>query len=348
MPWLRDRTIFLTRHGSWAYGTNIETSDEDFKGVAVPPKEYFLGFTQKFEQAESNEPDLVIYEMRKFMALARDCNPNIIEVLWTDPADHVLVTPLGEELLAHREMFLSKKAKFTFSGYAIAQLKRINTHHRWLLHPPEREPARAMFELPPETLIPADQLVAAQAEVSKQLDRWNEDFGDGLDESAKIHARERVEQYLVEMKISKDEKWQAAARMVGLNENFILQMQREKQYRNARQEWEQYQNWKVTRNVARAALEAKHGFDTKHAAHLVRLLRMCREILETGKVNVRREDREELLAIRNGAWTYERLVAWATEQDAAMNGLYKTSTLRHAPDQKALDALCISIAEKML
>jgi len=45
-------------------------------------------------------------------------------------------------------------------------------------------------------------------------------------------------------------------------------------------------------------LEAKFGFDTKHAMHLIRLLRMAREILETGVVHVKRPDAEELSAIR--------------------------------------------------
>ncbi|AEZ66297.1 hypothetical protein phiTE_131 [Pectobacterium phage phiTE] len=36
------------------------------------------------------------------------------------------------------------------------------------------------------------------------------------------------------------------------------------------------------RNAARHELEEKFGYDTKHAMHLVRLLRMSQEILETG------------------------------------------------------------------
>lgn len=59
---------------------------------------------------------------------------------------------------------------------------------------------------------------------------------------------------------------------------------------------------------ARAELEAQHGYDTKHAMHLVRLLRMGEEILSTGRVNVRREDADELMAIRKGALSYDQLL----------------------------------------
>src|SRR5271156_6546414 len=83
LGWIEDRTVLLVRHGSHAYGTNTPASDEDFKGIAIPPKNYFLGTMHRFEQAElkAPEPDAVIYDIRKFFNLAADCNPNIIEVL---------------------------------------------------------------------------------------------------------------------------------------------------------------------------------------------------------------------------------------------------------------------------
>ena len=62
-------------------------------------------------------------------------------------------------------------------------------------------------------------------------------------------------------------------------------------------------------NVKRPELVEKHGYDTKHAMHLWRLLRMCAEILETGRVLVRRPDADELLAIRDGAWRYDAIIA---------------------------------------
>jgi len=76
---------------------------------------------------------------------------------------------------------------------------------------------------------------------------------------------------------------------------------------------------------------------------------MCREILTTGKVVVKRPDREELLAIRNGAWSYDRLVEWAEAEDVELEQLYKTSkALPQTPDRKYLDKLCISLVEKSL
>ncbi|MDP2647726.1 MAG: nucleotidyltransferase, partial [Candidatus Yanofskybacteria bacterium] len=90
------------------------------------------------------------------------------------------------------------------------------------------------------------------------------------------------------------------------------------------------------------------GYDRKHAMHLVRLMRMCREILTDGKVIVRRPDREELLAIRNGAWEYDQLIEWADRQDAEMTDLVEKSKLRKSPDRTYLDELCRVVVEGML
>lgn len=316
--WLKDSTIYLTKHGSYAYGTNIESSDQDFKGVAIPPLEYFLGYAQKFEQAESHQPDLVIYDIRKFFKLAADCNPSIIEVLFTDECDHLINSTAGVTLLVKRQLFLSKKAKFTFSGYAISQLKRIETHRRWLLNPPTHQPMRGEFNLLEIRPIAKEQLGAAEAAIRQELN---------------------LESGLPAWEVQAN-----AARQLGYDENFIDYIQREQRYRTAAAEWKQFETWKAERNQARAELERKFGYDTKHAMHLVRLMRMCREILTTGKVNVKRPDAKELLEIRAGAWTYATLMEWAEAQDKELNELYETSNvLPRSPNLQQLDLLCEGI-----
>lgn len=350
-PWLKRNTVFLVRHGSHAYGTNVASSDEDFKGIAIPPKEYFLGTLVKFEQAElkTPDPDTVIYDIRKFFNLATECNPNIIEVLHTDASDHIVVDPIGEIILEHRNDFLSKRIKQTFMGYSVAQLKRIKTHKKWIMNPPSKPPTRSELGLPEQTLIPQDQLTAAQAEIQKELDRFQFDFMEDLTEPTKIGIRSTMSEMLAELKITTDHQWMSACRKIGLSDNFIQIMQRERAYTSLKREWDQYQSWKKNRNPARASLEEKYGYDTKHAYHLVRLIRMCREILQTGKVIVKRPDREELLTIRNGAWSYEQLIEFAEKEEVELNDLYsKCTLLPKIPDRQKLDKLCIKLVEKSL
>ena len=265
LPWLKDRTIFLTQHGSRAYGTSLPTSDTDYKGVAVPPRVYFTGFTQKFEQAESGEPDdLVVYELRKFMALARDCNPNIIEVLWTDPSNHVMMTQAGRMLVDARDMFISKKARHTFSGYAMAQMKRINIHYKWLKNPPLAPPRREDFGLRPEnemTGVQRENLSVAMSMVVREVATWHDLDWTSLDASQSIALRNRMTEFLARMRVSSEDVFANTAKSLGMDDNLIALLVQEKAYRAKKQDWDSYQTWLKSRNPARAAIEAQYGYD---------------------------------------------------------------------------------------
>lgn len=113
-------------------------------------------------------------------------------------------------------------------------------------------------------------------------------------------------------------------------------------------DWKKHQTWLRTRNPMRAELERRFGYDTKHALHLVRLLRMAVEMTRTGEVHVLRPDREELLAIRDGAWTYETLVGRAESLLAQVEAAAPTSPLPERVDMEALNALCASLVEEVL
>jgi len=337
--WLPERTIFLTKAGSHAYGTNIETSDIDLRGVAIPPREYFLGFLKQFEQAESKDPyDAVVYDIRKFFKLASACNPNIIELLYCDPMDWMVPNPFSSALspwiliLQHRDLFLSKKARYTFSGYAMAQLKRIKTHRRWLLNPPAKKPDRSDFGLSPHNAtLNKEDMALIESQIRRVEDTLG---GEGF-------TKDRVQE-------NDDEIVVQVATKLNLAKDLFPLIIAERKYRAASHEWDQYTKWKEERNPVRSALEAKYGYDTKHASHLVRLMRMCTEIMESGVVHVKRPDAEELKAIRGGSWTYDQLMEWATEQDTKLNDTYQKSSLRNSPDLDKIDVLLVSVVERFL
>ena len=91
--------------------------------------------------------DEELHELRKFIKLAAENNPNIIEALF---CDRLILheTPTWKRIRDSRHLFLSKKARWTFSGYAAAQMKRIETHRGYLLNPPDHMPTREEFGLP--------------------------------------------------------------------------------------------------------------------------------------------------------------------------------------------------------
>ena len=310
---VKARTIIYVRHGSHAYGLNVPTSDEDFKGVCIKPKECYFGFLNSFEQAEhmgskSDGVDSVTYSLDKFAKLAADCNPNIIEILHVADRHVLSINEFGEELRSYRDEFISKKAKFTFSGYAHAQLNRIKTHRSWLLNPPKAHPARKDFGLSEISKVSKSELGAYDAAAA-----------DGI-----------------ELDLPKD---------------VLTLFTREKQYQAAKAHFDQFKNWEKNRNPARAELEAKHGFDTKHGMHLMRLLTMAVEILEEHRVYVDRHDRgdrEEILAYRYGKHGYDALIERAEFLEKRCEELYTSSTLRKEPDRKLIDAVIVKLTEKYL
>ena len=303
-------TILLTLQGSRAYGTFTPESDYDYKGVAIPPKEYFHGFSSVFEQkeesvAKGHPHDKVIYDLRKFMHLASLANPNILDVLFASDSDRVSVNRWGEMLLAERNLFLSKKVRHSFAGYAHSQLVRLKNHRAWLLNPLTSKPLRSEFGLPE---------VGNKVVSSSIMGAFEELKSDGYSFGGEV----------------------------------MVAIAKEKQYATALQHWNQYENWKKTRNPVRAAMEAKYGFDGKFGLHLIRLLRMCVEILEGKGVIVKRPDAQDLLDIRNGVWSYDQLMEEADKLEKRAEELYVTSTLPHHPDMKRLDALCVEIVESFL
>ena len=373
---LRDHTVLLVVAGSRAYGTATPTSDVDLKGAYTPPAAWVYGFRRAPEQIDDDRvgdfvdrlnPEEVaaarghgvegtIYDVRKLIALATQANPNILDVLFCREAEIRLVTEAGSRLRQARDLFLTARARQTFSGYARAQLKRINNHRGWLLAPPAAAPARADFGLPEVSLVPRHQLDAAEAAIRKRLDSWELDL-ESLEEPDKIAVRRAITDTLTEIGSrlglgATDATWLAAARGVGLADDLIEALKRERAFRSAQRSFRQYQHWKAHRNPARAALEAEHGYDCKHAAHLVRLLRMGTEILGTGRVHVWRgpdpegpADAEELKAIRDGAWSYDELLAYAEAEEGRMEQIVATGAMAvpSTPDRDAIDRLCIEL-----
>ena len=136
---LGKRIMLLGLSGSYGYGTNREGSDIDFRGVTLQRPSDILGLTV-FEQYVDGETDTVIFGFNKLVKLLLDCNPNSCEILGLPREKYMIISPLGEELLNHRAVFLSKRAVKAFGGYATAQLRRLqNAIARDALPQPDRE-----------------------------------------------------------------------------------------------------------------------------------------------------------------------------------------------------------------
>jgi uncharacterized protein len=112
--------------GSRAYGLDHEGSDVDRRGIYLPPADLQWSLFGVPDQLENDETQECYWELQKFITLALKANPNVLECLYTPLVEDV--SPLAQELLDQRQMFLSKLVYQTYNGYVMSQFKKM-THH---------------------------------------------------------------------------------------------------------------------------------------------------------------------------------------------------------------------------
>jgi uncharacterized protein len=125
---LADRVIYRCVIGSLAYGLAGEGSDIDRRGFYLPPADLHWSLFDLPEQLESRETEECYWEIRKFITMALKANPNVLECLYTPLVE--FSTPLADELIANRSIFLSKLIYQTYNGYVMSQFKRLETDIR--------------------------------------------------------------------------------------------------------------------------------------------------------------------------------------------------------------------------
>jgi len=120
-PWI----IYRCQVGSKAFGLAAEDSDNDLRGIYLPPARLHWSLRRLPEQLECKDEaqDEVYWELEKFLRLALKANPNVLETPWTPMV--LLADETARELRAMRHAFLSKHVYKTYSGYVLSQFRRM-------------------------------------------------------------------------------------------------------------------------------------------------------------------------------------------------------------------------------
>lgn len=335
-----DNILVSHYSGSLAYGTNLPTSDVDIRGIFLAPDQGVWTPWSKPRPEIWEDPDAEdtnLTELYKYMLGYFNGSPNVMETLWVNESDIIKSSKAYEYLRSRRSELLSTRLRYSFGGYAFGQMKRIKGHNKWINNPkPEQAPVRKDYFKLIQNFLP-DKVLNKEFRISDYdkdhmlIPYGNDIYGiiphDGntlFNEDGSIHKVDYAN-------ISAEDKKATPKFIVKLNEDvFKTDLEQHKQY------W----SWKKNRNKTRGLMEEEHGYDAKHAMHVVRLMRMATEILTDGEIQVKRPDAAELLAIRNGAWTYDELLEWAAYSDQNLDKLMKTSDLPNKVDQSvAIDIL---------
>jgi uncharacterized protein len=120
---LYDYVIYRCIVGSKAFGLDHSQSDTDRRGIYLPSAEIHWSLYGIPEQLENHENQECYWELQKFLLLALKANPNVLECLYTPLREYY--TPIAEELLSIREIFLSQLIYQTYNGYVMSQFKKM-------------------------------------------------------------------------------------------------------------------------------------------------------------------------------------------------------------------------------
>ena len=263
---LGDNICLLTLGGSHAYGTNVEGSDIDIRGVAIPTKrEVLLG--KSFDQVLDKQTDTTIYSFNKAIQLLSNCNPNTIELLGFPMNEYLHLSGIGCLLWVNRHVFLSKRCIHTFGGYAISQLRRL-----------QNKAARLVGQSENEKYI-LDSIKNAEYDFKQR-------YFPMTDGSIKLYVDEAVNpEYESEIFMNINLKGYPLRDYAGMwNEMKCIVSS-------------------YSKNSKRNETAIEKGKLGKHMMHLIRLYMMCIDILEKEEIVTRRTAEHDLLMdIRNGKY----------------------------------------------
>ena len=317
-PRLGKRIMLLGLSGSYGYGTNREGSDIDFRGVTLNLPSDILGLTT-FEQFEDRKTDTVIYGFNKLIGLLLNCNPNTIEILGLDDDQYLIKSSLGQELLDHKQLFLSKRAAASFGHYADAQLRRIqNAIARDTLPQPTREEH-------------------IRRSVQHTLDDFNRRYETNEENTARIFVDEAVTE--------------------GLQKEIFLEVNFKKYPLRQYNSMMNMLN-AVVRDYDRIG-KRNHKKDdnhlNKHAMHLVRLFMMGIDILENAEIRTHRppEDLMLLRSIRNGDYMQDSVLIPAfyeivEDYERRFAEAERGSRLPDNPDMEAIEHFVESVNRRVV
>lgn len=318
-PHLGENIILLGLGGSHAYGTNVEGSDLDIRGCALNSKSEILT-NENFEQFVNEETDTTIYAFNKLITLLSNVNPNTIELLGLNENQYLHISPIGQELLNNKKMFLSKRVIHSFGGYATAQLRRLDNKAARLVGQAQRE----------QHILNSINNASYDFKVKYFPLSENDNIKLYLDDAVN---EELDKEIFMDVKLT----------------HYPL--------RDYTSMWSEMKQ--IVRDYgkigSRNSKAIEHNKLAKHMMHLVRLYLMAFDILEKGEIITYREkDHDFLMDIRNGKYLDENrqptpeFFDIVDKYEKRLEYDKNNTDLPDAPDYKKIKEFSMSVNERIV
>ncbi|KQT15087.1 nucleotidyltransferase [Chryseobacterium sp. Leaf404] len=361
--------------GSRSFGLATENSDTDIKGVYYLPKQDFFDLNY-IPQISNETNDISYYEIGRFVELLQKNNPNILEIL-ASPEDCIQIkNPLMD--LFKPEDFLSKLCKDTFAGYALSQIKKAKGLNKKILNPIEKERKSILdfcYILENNGSVPLKKWLREFPSSGNRGTRFADSFKNNKTYEALVSkGRGGLSQEkcgLVSIDNTKgmfalfydesgDLNYKGIIRNGEANEVSVSSVPKGEKciaylfcnidaYSTYCKDYREYWKWVSERNEDRYNVNQNHGqnYDSKNMMHTIRLLQSCEQIFKNSSLNIRVDNRDELLDIKAGNWSYEKVLAKAENLIKSIDHYHSISKLPEYPDRDKTTEILVEIREKL-
>ena len=366
--------------GSHSQNLNGPDSDVDFHGVYFTDFTKLIGLGNDYEEEVSDEKhDETYHEFGKWMTLLSKGNPNALESLFV-PEGMVVgdIRPAIQEVLKNRDKFVSKEVVRSLSGYAFNQIKKARGLGKKIVNPVterkdvldfcytfKNQGSQPIKEFLAEHHL--DQRYCGVVNIPNMKDtygvyydwaayykfendhiswdcHWETDFGIDYPSVTDRIGRKEFFKYsgiVYPEDIEKSNEIRLSSIPKGERPICFMTYNKDAYTCHCR-EYKEYQEWVEKRNQKRYSKAVEAGYNQKNMCHCVRLLTMAKEISEGKGFNLwRTDDRDFLMGIKNGDYTYEYLIDYAEKLLADVNENLPKSNLPDEVDKDFVNDLTI-------
>ena len=348
--------LYLTIRGSHSYGTNIPTSDIDFGGVFMQSHDDIIG-RNYVEQINDSTNDIVIYELRRFLELCGNNNPNILELLNTTQDCVIYKHPSFDLVLNNKSEFITKQCGDTFGGYAKTQINKAKGQDKKQNWEKDRVVRKSPMDfcyihlndktIPLSNYLELENISQSYCGLSK-VPHSKDLYCLYYDKNAELIFNSKFYRLLHGLGIIKTIGYRGIS-FFNSNELRLSSIPKGSKsigfitynkdgYSQHCKDFREYEEWLDKRNEQRWVDVESHGqkIDGKNMMHCYRLAEMSNEIAGGEGVNVKRKNREYLLSIRSGEVDLETLITRVEGMIDEAKSKFRKSNL---PDRVSVDLI---------
>jgi len=314
------KIVFKTLFGSHLYGTNIEDSDHDYKGVGMPKgRDIVLGCapttmqtktnTSDFKKNTKEDIDLEVFSLYKFLELAKQGQTIFYDMYFSPKHLWLNSSPVWEELQQNKDKLLHKKCGAAL-GYARAQAEKYSARGERLVALEEVIKFLNIYKIYPRLEL-------------------REIFKDGTESVIKHFVSPASMQYIkfpfekADVDTGKLQYLEVCGKQAGFTASVKFALEIYTRILN------QYGD--------RAKAASLDGVDWKAMYHALRISKQTEELLLTGYVTFPRPEKDLLLKIRNGLLTYEEVSDMIEEGLQKVVAAQAVSTLPEKANDKFIE-----------